>query len=78
MDFKENTRYISHEDIFARSSRWNLFWNFVIKRKGIKLTWSFSPTDTVSDVYIDWAMVVPIEGLIENPDMEEGEWRTDG
>ena len=55
--WNEKDMYITHEGMFSNVSRLRLFWDFVIKGKGIRIQWCFSPPETETEVYVDYLSV---------------------
>lgn len=63
MEFKGKEMYITYDDLFGGCSRWRLFWDIVIRRKrGLRITWSFSPPETISEVDVDYISVGKSDG----------------
>ena len=56
-EWRAENCYLRYEDIFKGNSRWRLFWDFIVKRKGIDITWTFTPPETTSQVYVEYVSV---------------------
>jgi len=60
-DWEEARFRISHEDMFSGKSRWCIFWEYVIKRRGMRIDVCFNPPEAITDVYIDYIGAYPME-----------------